>query len=375
MYWWFFGIILAFFVVRSMWRAYIHPSHVLGRQAANMNWVAIGRVSDSDGYKNVKLARDGMEAVISFQNGNVELVKHWHATPFRDFIELERWLATEEQESTDDEEVKYYEAVNNFINSHGFYESFLALQGIDEEYCVTSMKMHKAGYLSGRSEKVIGALTMDSVKKYEQNRQLSILFLQKLEEQFFSNQREDGNSTHTPTPDEDVDYYHPALDKATREAGLFLERNNMYVPARGNGRALNISSELLVYIASYLAMLNSGENIAATSWNSFKSSIENRILATIENSPSLSETIVMPESTAFVHYTSEYFTEMTRMEDLVLNYRGESGEVALQPLVSYFLRTLGSSNPEHQSQFQKYLFQITEFASREIVPKVMRVFG
>jgi len=43
MYWWIFGSILAFFVIRSMWRAYTDPSHVLGRQAANMNWVAIGR--------------------------------------------------------------------------------------------------------------------------------------------------------------------------------------------------------------------------------------------------------------------------------------------------------------------------------------------
>lgn len=365
MYWWILGIILAFFVIRSMWRAYTDPSHVLGRQAANMNWVAIGRVSDSDGYKNVKLARNGMEAVISFQNGNVELVKPWREAPFKDFIELERWLANKEQEkeSVNEEEVEYYEAVNDFINSHGFYEPLLELQGTDREYCIASMNMHKAGYLSGQSEKVVGALTLDSIKKYEQNRQLSILFLQNLEEQFLNEE------------EEDIDDYHPALDKAASETETFLKRNNMYVPLRGNGASLNITSELLVYIASYLAMLNSGENIAAMSWNSFKRSVENRILSTLENPPSLSDSIVTPESTTFVHYTSEYFTEMTRMEDLALNNKGESGELELEPLVSYFLRTLGSNNPEHQSQLQDYLTKVSAFASREIVPKVVRVFG
>ena len=363
MEWWIFGIILGFFVIRFMWRAYVHPSHVLGRQAANMNWVAVGRIADNDGYKNVKLARDGMEAVISFQNGNVELVKPSREVPFKDFIELERWIANNENESVEDEEVQYYEAVNDFINSHGFYEPLLELQGTDTEYCIASMKMHKAGYLSGQSEKVIGALTLDSIKKYEQNRELSILFLQNLEEHFL-NEEEEG-----------ADDYHPALDKAVAETISFLETNNIYVPLRGNGTAINISSELFVYIASYLAMLSSGKNIAAMSWNSFKSSIENRILATLENPPSLSDCIETPEGKTFVHYTSEYFTEMTRMEELIINNQGKTGAIEFQPVVGYLLRTLGSNNPAHHSQLKIYLSEVSEFASKEIVPKVIRVFG
>lgn len=98
MLWWSIGLILVFFILRLGWRAYTHPSHVLGRQAANMNWVAVGRVSDSDGYKNVKLARNKMEAIISFQNGNVVLVRPRRETPFRDFIELERWLASNDEQ-------------------------------------------------------------------------------------------------------------------------------------------------------------------------------------------------------------------------------------------------------------------------------------
>jgi hypothetical protein len=91
---WFIGLVLAFFVMRLLWRAYTHPAHVLGRQAANMNWLAVGRVTDIDGKKDLKVGRDGMEAIISFKNGNVVLLKPLYKEPFNDFIELERWLAS-----------------------------------------------------------------------------------------------------------------------------------------------------------------------------------------------------------------------------------------------------------------------------------------
>jgi hypothetical protein len=137
MHWWILGAILAVIVIRFLWRGYNHPSHVLGRQSANMNWVAVGRVSDIDGYKNLKVSRDGMEAIISFKNGNVILAKPFCITPFKDFMEIERWLATieknaaKEKHATDDRETSYYEAVNDYITSHGLYEPLLELQGTD----------------------------------------------------------------------------------------------------------------------------------------------------------------------------------------------------------------------------------------------------
>lgn len=190
MYWWILGAILAFFVLRFLWKSYNHPSLVLGRQAANMNWVASGREKDIDGYKNVKVSRDGMEAVISFRNGNVILARPWHPTPFKDFIEIEKWLAINNKPVTDEKEASYYEAINTYITLMGFYEPLLELQGTDKEYCIVSMKMHKAGYLADQSEKVVGALTIDSVKQYQQNRELAILFLESIEKQFLNKQNE-----------------------------------------------------------------------------------------------------------------------------------------------------------------------------------------
>lgn len=95
--WWIYavGAVVVFLILRQGWSAYTHPAHVLGRQAANMNWVAVGRVEDEAGYKNVKLSRGDFEAVISYVNGNVTLTHPYVATPFQDFLEIERWLATE----------------------------------------------------------------------------------------------------------------------------------------------------------------------------------------------------------------------------------------------------------------------------------------
>jgi hypothetical protein len=129
MHWWILGAVLTFIVFGFLWRAYTHPTHTLGRQTA-------------------------------------------------------KWLATSGKPSTENEEIGYYEAINKYIASMGFYETLLELQGTDEEYCIASMKMHKAGYLTGQSEKVVGALTMDSAKQYQQNRELAILFLKNVEKQF-----------------------------------------------------------------------------------------------------------------------------------------------------------------------------------------------
>jgi hypothetical protein len=89
-----------------LWKVYINPAAVLGRQAANMNWVVSGRVEDSDGYNNVRYVRDNMEAVVSFQNGNVILTKPSHNKPFKDFIEVERYLATKDKYAELPEEFK-----------------------------------------------------------------------------------------------------------------------------------------------------------------------------------------------------------------------------------------------------------------------------
>jgi hypothetical protein len=70
------------------------PSPYIGPTSGQHELGGIGKVPDEAGYKNLCVTRDGMEAVISFMNCNVLLTKPHRAAPFRDFIEIERWLAS-----------------------------------------------------------------------------------------------------------------------------------------------------------------------------------------------------------------------------------------------------------------------------------------
>jgi hypothetical protein len=90
---WIVGVILILLILWQMWKAHTHPAQILCRQAAKMNWVYCGTEKDIDGYKNNKLQRDSFEAVVSFSSETVQLTNPNHTTPFKDFIELERWLA------------------------------------------------------------------------------------------------------------------------------------------------------------------------------------------------------------------------------------------------------------------------------------------
>src|SRR4030042_2374008 len=95
MIFWVLGAVAIFLVLRFLWRAYTHPANVLGRQAANMNWNAIRRIDGEQGFKDVCFGRDGIEARVSHDRGQVFLLRPGHSAPFKDFVELERWLARE----------------------------------------------------------------------------------------------------------------------------------------------------------------------------------------------------------------------------------------------------------------------------------------
>ena len=82
------------------------------------------------------------------------------------------------------EEENYYEAVQNYITSVGWYERLLELQGTDLEYCIASMKVYKAGYLARQPAAVVGALVIESVPRYKQDRQLALCFLEAIENRF-----------------------------------------------------------------------------------------------------------------------------------------------------------------------------------------------
>lgn len=95
---WILATLACLFILRFLWKNYIHRSNVMARQAANMNWVAIGRVPNIKGWKDVLLGRNGLESKIDWKTGEVWLVKPEVNTPFEDYLALERWLALKDRE-------------------------------------------------------------------------------------------------------------------------------------------------------------------------------------------------------------------------------------------------------------------------------------
>lgn len=179
-------VVIGVAVARFMWKAYVHPAHVLGRQAAHMNWVASGTARDAAGYRNTRFSRGPNEAVVSYQGANVLLVKPAHPQPFEDFVEIETWLATRGPSSEAEGQVEYYQSIEKYITSLGWYDRLLTLQGTDPQYCDATLRVYRAGFLAGESEKVVGALIMESVNKYSLDRSFSMAFLKALEEQFLA---------------------------------------------------------------------------------------------------------------------------------------------------------------------------------------------
>ena len=93
---WLIGIatVVLVYSLRFCWKAYVHPAKTLGRQGANMEWIADGRESDGS-YKNMRYRRGDLIAVIPFKNPSVLLRYNGTEKRFRDFVELEQWIGKE----------------------------------------------------------------------------------------------------------------------------------------------------------------------------------------------------------------------------------------------------------------------------------------
>ncbi len=277
----------------------------------------------------------------------------------------------------------YKSAVEHYISWTNHLEALYVTRAVDEGFEILEKQVVSNSYRTGASYKVTGLLIVDAIREFKANHREGVNFLRNLNESLL--EELEGNSeeqfedeyAHDDTElSEESDSYHPLLDEEVERIEKHLKEKKIFVPLRGNGRDLNITAELIVYVASYIAMLNSGINMASVSWNSFKSSIENRILSTLDNPPSLSKSIVAPDGgITLAHYTSEYWGDMTRMEELILNNR-ESNEITeLEPLVNYLHRGLGSSNLEHKDDIQNILIETIKFASKKIIPKVINAFS
>lgn len=314
MIWWIVAAILLALVALKAWRVYKHPAHQLGMQAANLGWRAAGSIKDPSGFRNTRLVRGNYESIILFREQAVRLTKPEADYQFKNYDELEVWLSEYEREAQEkDPEILYYRAIDSYVRSAGYYEPLLELQGTDEEYCITVMKTHKAAYLAKVPEKIAGALTLDSVKHYYQNRDFALVFLRKLESRWLAESNVSASLASDSTGHEnpgDADNFHPSLDKAVELVRSFFADRD------ASGLAGNPRTELVAYAATYIAMKKSDREMPSGCWNTFKAAIENRMLSIADDGSQRSGTMQTPNGHAFAHFTSSYWAEM----ETILNF-------------------------------------------------------
>lgn len=175
------GAIALVLLIRHAWRSYNHPVMVLTRQAANMGWVASGTLIDEHGLRNTKLARDGLESIIWFRDQNVGLLKPATPRRFANFVEIERWLATQSFGSVVGEEAEYFAAIEAFLSRCGHFEDVVLPAQYSEDFFEASVRVYRASYTAKLSPKVVGALMVEAANHYNTNPELGLAYLQALE--------------------------------------------------------------------------------------------------------------------------------------------------------------------------------------------------
>lgn len=377
MIWWIAAAILLLLIASRAWRIFKHPANQLGMQAAKLGWRAVGSIKDPSGFRNTRLVRGNYESIILFREQEIRLTKPEAKYLFKDYCELDEWLAEHEHDAEEkDPEILYYRAIDAYIRSVDYYEPLLELQGTDEEYCIAIMHTHKAAYLANIPDKIAGALTLDSVKHYYQNRNFALVFLRKLESRWLAESNADA-SLASNSPDHespgDMDNFHPSLDKAVELIRSFFAGENLSNLTDGSDLTANPRTELVAYAATYIAMNKSGRKMHSGCWNTFKAAIENRMLSIANDGSQRSRTLQTPNGPAFAHFTSSYWAEMDTIDTLADNELS-SNESSGRDLSSHLLRMLGG-NSGYESAFEKFFSSLVEFASKSIFPKVERAFG
>jgi hypothetical protein len=377
----FIGSALFILFIRGAWKAYTDPSDVLGRQGANMGWVIAGHEKDLEGYRNVVLSRGPNEAVISFVNGHVKLIKPYHGTPFKDFVELEPWLvkngnapSSTHPQSESSATVSPSEFMT-FIESHGFKQKYLEVCKFDNDFGMAVSELRDAGRDTKASEKVIGLFVIDALHNYDKNPQFALSMIEGFTEQFLEDL--DQEHEYSEFEKEDDEYnYHPDLDELNEEIANFLEDYALADYPIVSDWPVSIWSEIIAYLGSYTARLSVEQKIYDVEWNSFKASIENRILSSLENPQKLDGVEETPQGKAFVHYVSEYHNEMTTLEKLVINKKNSDGNTDFVPASEFLaVKILGEQGVSRSSRIEELLEQVESFSSDRIIPKVLKAFS
>ncbi|WP_143449957.1 hypothetical protein [Janthinobacterium sp. BJB304] len=162
------GVVLLF-LVRHLWKIYNHPSNVMTRQAAHMNWVVAGRVKNDNGGNDLLLSRNSYTARIAWQDGTPTLVKPPCTEHFSSFIAIEHWICKAEKGtkpldipgSFKEYEEQVLDALTlrdaTAVDAYDVYMHYLEVSTSDFDYLNASLELMHDGYQNGIDPAIIGS--------------------------------------------------------------------------------------------------------------------------------------------------------------------------------------------------------------------------
>lgn len=275
-YWWVvFGVVLLLFVWRWVLPVHNHPSTVLGRQASSMGWIAAGTSKDAKGYRNLRVSKGGVQAVISFEDGHVLLVHPPVAQPFKDFVELEE-------------------------------------------------------YLQRPKAPVTAAPSLTPARRSEADI-------------------------------EEASDYHTDLDKMAEDCAGFIADNALQAD---DDWPTELHAEAIVYLACFNAKLGHRHQFSAAGWNTFKASVENRMMEFKSIEPPKNDA----PTKSLVSYTSGYHSYLSQREKLARPAHEGSHELADQ-----LLRDIGGPEGANE-QWRTYFRGLVARGSKDVLFKVWLSF-
>lgn len=295
--------------------------------------------------------------------------------PFKLFIPKPRPVRTVSIACSEADANCFSSELHSFIDSHNYLERYQELQGQDQEFAQAALELEQAASDGDASPKVIGALIIDSIRKYAGSRDYGIAFLEALskkyqQELFAESDDLEHGAFESQYP---KGSYHLILDQ---EAGairqFFVDAGYLEEDAEPD---ISIVTELLLYIVVYFSWKQSGLDIHQMSWNSFKTSIENRILSVLDDVPSLTSYTETPSSKTFTQHTSRYWGEMDRMEMLIEGNDSKSRDYDLRPVSQSILSRVGCNSIENASRLTGFLMNLTVRMGPEVLTRVIRSFS
>lgn len=370
------------------WKAWFSVAQQLANQASHMGWSAVGTVKDGNGYRDSLLQRDGVVAKISFQKKCVFVVEPQESGPYKDFVEIERWIgAKSEREPAHRKQsiapgafesstkVDYFERVDGLLAAKGLRDEFKLLQGWDHEFGKATARLCEVCEQLQESPIVTAAFIAESMEYHKKSRDVALSYLARLESGFrvkldhpdWAAELEAEQRKKDELNDSEPNELHDTLDELVGQAFEFVSSNCHNDDKSKSYKDFRLQAEVVAYIATFDAQINAKLDIHPSEWNTFKAGVENRMLALRDDGHQRSGIVSTPNGgQAFASFSSTYWTRLDNLESVIQS--GGIQALALRLVCEEGYRPCTAENLAH------FIQELSDDARGSLLPKIASLF-